>query len=213
MIAETVGVLSVRAQARRERQEFADLLDGLAPHEWQAPTLCAGWDVRDVAAHTIAYLGQTRLGLAASMLAARGRVDRINDRALRADTGAGPDELRTRMRAGTDPSGAGALYGCRVALIECLIHQQDIRRPLGLPRTVKPDALLTSLTFARISPVIGGARRTRGLRLIASDLDWSAGRGPEIRGPGEALLLAMTGRFPAVADQLQGPGVAHLCGR
>ena len=60
------------------------------------------------------------------------------------------------MRAGVDPSGAGALYGCRVALIECLIHQQDIRRPLGLPRTVPPDALRASLTYARVSPLIGG---------------------------------------------------------
>ncbi|WP_167857909.1 maleylpyruvate isomerase family mycothiol-dependent enzyme [Mycobacterium sp. DL99] len=213
MIAETVGVLSVRALARRERQEFSDLLDGLAPDEWQAPTLCSGWNVRDVVAHTISYLGQTRLQLTAATLAARGQVDRINDRALKADVGAGPDELRTLMRAGTDPSGAGALYGCRVALIECLIHQQDIRRPLGQSRSIPADALLASLAFARISPVIGGGRRTRGLRLIADDLGWSAGRGPEIRGPGEALLLAMTGRVEAVAGELQGPGVAHLCGR
>ena len=206
-------MISVRALAHRERQEFADLLDGLAPHEWQAPTLCAGWNVRDVVAHTVAYLGQTRLQLAGAMLAARGQVDRINDRALQADAGAGPDELPILMRAGADPSGAGALYGCRVALIECLIHQQDIRRPLGRSRTIPADALLASLAFARISPVIGGARRTRGLRLIADDLGWSAGRGPEIRGPGEAILLAMTGRVEAVADELQGPGVTHLCGR
>ncbi|WP_273735790.1 maleylpyruvate isomerase family mycothiol-dependent enzyme [Mycolicibacterium septicum] len=206
-------MISVRALAHRERREFADLLDGLAPDQWQAPTLCAGWNVRDVVAHTVAYLGQTRLQLTGAMLAARGQVDRINDRALRADAAAGPDELRLLMRAGTDPSGAGALYGCRVALIECLIHQQDIRRPLGRSRTIPADALLAALAFARISPVIGGARRTRGLRLIADDLGWSAGRGPEIRGPGEALLLAMTGRVEAVAGELRGPGVAHLCGR
>lgn len=203
---------SVRALAHQERQAFADLLDGLAPHEWQAPTLCAGWNVRDVVAHTVAYLGQTRLGLAASMLAAGGQVDRINDRALRMDTESGPDELRAVMRAGADPSGAGALYGCRVALIECLVHQQDIRRPLGRQRTIPADALLASLTFARRSPVIGGAWRTRGLRLTATDHDWSAGRGPEINGPGEALLLAMTGRVDAAAAELHGPGLAQLCG-
>ncbi len=206
-------MFSVRALAARERQEFADLLEGLAPQQWQAPTLCAGWTVRDVAAHTIAYLGQSRLGLTAAMLAARGHVDRINDRALRAGAGLGPDELRALMRAGVDPSGAGALYGCRVALIECLIHQQDIRRPLGLPRNIPADALRASLAYARVSPVIGGAWRTRGLRLVATDLDWSAGRGTEIHGPGEALLLAMTGRVGAVADELAGPGVIDLRGR
>ncbi|MGV0806659.1 maleylpyruvate isomerase family mycothiol-dependent enzyme [Mycolicibacterium setense] len=206
-------VISVRALARRERQEFADLLDTLSPQQWQAPTLCAGWTVRDVVAHTIAYLGQTRLGLTAAMLAAHGQVDRINEDARRSRAGLGPDQLRALMRAGIDPSGAGALYGCRVALIECLIHQQDIRRPLGLPRTVDHHALVASLTYARVSPVIGGARRTRGLRLIATDLDWTAGRGAEIHGPGEALLLAMTGRVGAVADELHGPGVADLRSR
>ncbi|MED5813166.1 maleylpyruvate isomerase family mycothiol-dependent enzyme [Mycolicibacterium sp. 050232] len=204
-------MLSVRALAARERREFADLLDDLSPQQWQSATLCSGWNVRDVVAHTIAYLGQTRLGLTASMLAARGRVDRLNDRALRPY--AGPDELRALMRSGADPSGAGALYGCRVELIECLIHQQDIRRPLGLPRTISADAVRTSLTFARVSPVIGGARRIRGLRFIATDLDWSAGRGLEVHGPGEALLLAMTGRVDAVTTELYGAGLAELCRR
>lgn len=203
-------MLSVRALARRERQDFADLLDTLSPEQWQAPTLCESWTVRDVVAHTIAYLGQTRLQLTTAMLAARGRVDRINARALGAHGGLGPEDLRSVMRAGSNPSGAGALYGCRVALIECLIHQQDIRRPLNLPRTVPADALASALTFARVSPVIGGALRTRGLRLIATDLDWSAGRGPAIYGPGEALLLALTGRVGAVTDELHGPGVQRL---
>ncbi|MBU9765823.1 maleylpyruvate isomerase family mycothiol-dependent enzyme [Mycobacterium sp. TNTM28] len=203
-------MFSVRSLARREREEFADLLDGLSPAHWLAPTLCAGWTVRDVVAHTVAYLGQSRLGLTAAMLTARGSVDRINDRALRAGAGSGPDQLRARMRAGADPSGAGALYGCRVALIECLIHQQDIRRPLGLPRVLAAESLRAALTYARVSPVIGGAWHTRGLRLTATDLDWSAGRGPEVRGPGEALLLAMTGRVEAVAAELSGPGLPAL---
>lgn len=206
-------MITVRTLARREREDFADLLDGLNPQQWQAPTLCAGWDVRDVVAHTITYLGQTRRGLTAAMVAARGQVDRLNESALAAHAELGPEQLRATMRDGADPSGAGALYGCRVALIECLIHQQDIRRPLGLPRTISTDALRASLSYARISPVIGGASRTRGLRLMATDLDWTAGRGSDIQGPGEALLLAMTGRAEAVAAELQGPGLAQLRGR
>lgn len=206
-------LFSVRSLARQERQEFADLLDDLSPQQWQAATLCGDWNVRDVVAHTIAYLGQTRMGLTATLLAARGNVDRLNESARRSNSGLTPDRLRVLMRSGADPSGAGALFGSRVALIECLIHQQDIRRPLGLPRTIAAEPLSAALTFARVSPVIGGARQTRGLRLIATDLDWSAGSGLEIRGPGEALLLAMTGRVEAVADQLHGPGLTELCQR
>jgi hypothetical protein len=41
-------------------------------------------------------------------------------------------------------------------------------------------------------------------------MDWSAGRGPDVRGPGEALLLAMTGRIDAVRDELSGAGVPNV---
>ncbi|BBY53662.1 maleylpyruvate isomerase family mycothiol-dependent enzyme [Mycolicibacillus koreensis] len=202
--------LSVRDLAYRERSDFADLLDGLSPAQWSADSLCSGWSVRDVVAHTLAYLSQSRRGLLAAMIRHRGHVDPLNAAALPTYARLPPDQLAALMRAGADPAGAGALYGCRVALIECLIHQQDIRRPLGLPRSVPGDRLRAALRYARASPVIGAARRTAGLRLIATDLDWSAGRGPEVSGPAEALLLAMTGRGGAVADELCGSGVNRL---
>lgn len=203
-------MLSVRDLARQERRDFADLLDGLSPAQWSAASLCNGWNVRDVVAHTLAYLSQSRRGLLAAMIRHRGDVDRLNAAALPAYCRLPPDQLAALMRAGVDPAGAGALYGCRVALIECLIHQQDIRRPLGLHRSVPADRLRAALRYARASPVIGAARRTAGLRLIATDLDWSAGRGPEVSGPAEALLLAMTGRAGAVADELRGSGLNRL---
>ncbi|MEV4580392.1 maleylpyruvate isomerase N-terminal domain-containing protein [Nonomuraea jabiensis] len=34
-----------------ERRELAAILDSLEPAQWDAPTLCAGWRVREVAAH------------------------------------------------------------------------------------------------------------------------------------------------------------------
>ncbi|MHC9295763.1 maleylpyruvate isomerase family mycothiol-dependent enzyme [Mycobacterium sp. LTG2003] len=199
----------VRNLARAEREDFAELLAGLSPAQWQSPTLCGGWTVRDVAAHTIAYLGQSLPRLVLNMAACGGDVDKLNARALDALSDVEPARLIALMRD-SEPSGAGALYGGRVALIECLVHQQDIRRPLGLTRTIPTDALRASLTYARVSPVIGGARRTRGLRLIATDVDWAGGRGAEIRGSGEALLLAMTGRVEAVAGELTGDGVTRL---
>ncbi|OBF23328.1 maleylpyruvate isomerase family mycothiol-dependent enzyme [Mycobacterium sp. ACS4331] len=204
---------SARALARAQREEFADLLDSLTPEQWAMPSLCAGWTVRDVAAHTIAYLAQSRVRLALNMVRASGDVDRLNACALSDFASSPPEELARMMRAGAEPSGAAALYRCRVALIECLIHQQDIRRPLGLPRVVSEEAVRVCLDYARISPVIGGARRTRGLRLAATDSDWSAGRGPEVCATGEVLLLAMTGRAPAVAGELSGDGAELLVRR
>jgi hypothetical protein len=45
--------------------------------------------------------------------------------------------------------------------------------------------------------------------LIATDVEWSAGRGLAVRGTGEALLLAMTGRATKISDELEGEGAAR----
>ncbi|MHA3024542.1 maleylpyruvate isomerase family mycothiol-dependent enzyme [Mycobacterium sp. BMJ-28] len=200
----------VGALARAERETFADLLDALAPAQWDAPSLCAGWTVRDVVAHTVAYLDQSRMALTVNMFANRWNIDRLNADAVAGHRLIAPARLAELMRQRARPTGVGALYGGRVALIECLIHQQDIRRPLQLPRVIDPEALRVALTYARVSPVIGAARRTRGVRLSATDLDWAAGRGAQVRGTAEALLLAMTGRAAQVSGELAGDGVALL---
>jgi hypothetical protein len=78
-----------------------------------------------------------------------------------------------------------------------------------VPRTIPPDRLRATLEFAKTAPVIRGFWHRRGLRLVATDVDWSVGAGPEVRGPGEAVLLAIAGRN-ATIDELSGPGLATL---
>jgi uncharacterized protein (TIGR03083 family) len=203
-------MLSVRELARLERADFAEMLAELTPEQWTERSLCEGWTVRDVVAHTIAYLGQSRVRLLINIFRARGNIDRLNAAGLREYAEAESAQLVELMRRAVEPSGVGALYGARVALVECLIHQQDIRRSLGNLRDIPEERLRASLNYARVSPVIGGARRTRGFRLVATDFDWIAGGGLEIRGSGEALLLAMTGRVSHVRGELSGAGVPLL---
>jgi hypothetical protein len=45
---------------------------------------------------------------------------------------------------------------------------------------------------------------------MATDMDWTAGDGPEVRGSGEALLLVMAGRLEAVLSELTGAGLTLL---
>ena len=40
-----------------ERRELLSVLDSLTPEQWQAPTVCAGWSVRDIAAHLLGVDG------------------------------------------------------------------------------------------------------------------------------------------------------------
>ena len=60
--------------------------------------------------------------------------------------------------------------------------------------------------------VIGAKNRIAGLRLRATDVDWSRGDGPEVEGPITSLVMAMTGRKAAIGD-LSGEGVATLSSR
>jgi hypothetical protein len=57
----------------------------------------------------------------------------------------------------------------------------------------------------------GAKRAIKQFRYTAMDVDWTAGDGPEVTGPVDALLLVPTGR-PAALPWLLGLGVAALPG-
>lgn len=58
----------------------------------------------------------------------------------------------------------------------------------------------------------GISERAEGLRLEAENVGWSHGSGPEVRGPYDALLLALGGR-QAGLGLLSGDGVDVLAPR
>ena len=96
---------------------------------------------------------------------------------------------------------------------EVVVHSDDIRRPLGLPSSASPEALVACLDLYKGSSFpLGTKKRIDGLRLVATDLDWTYGEGPEVTGPAMPLLTVMTGRAAGL-DSLDGPGLATLRGR
>jgi hypothetical protein len=96
---------------------------------------------------------------------------------------------------------------------EVIVHGEDIRRPLGLSHRA-PDAALVAVaeSWKNSNLLIGAKRRIAGLRLHATDAAWACGKGPEVAGPLQSLLLAMTGRKQSHSD-LSGDGVAELAAR
>ena len=204
--------MSVIHLARAERADLLAFLADLTPQQWDTPSLCEGWRVRDVVAHMISYEGLRRREVFGRLARGRFQLGRVNAVSVAEMRDPGPDELLALLEQRLEPSGLTTGFGCRVALVDALIHQQDIRRPLGAPRSIPPERLLPALSFARFAPPIGAFWRARGLRLVASDLGWAAGRGPEVRGPGEALLMAISGRR-GVVQELTGPGQATLASR
>lgn len=211
MTSQESSAADVMTLAIQERGDFADFLDTLTPQQWEEPTLCDGWTVRNVIAHVISY---DELGWPGTIKRfARGGFipSKANELGVR-EHSRSPQELINLLRAHQRPRGLTAARGGMIALVDGMIHHQDIRRPLDMPRGIPHDRLRTALRLALTAPPIGAPKRARGLTLVATDLDWSRGTGPEVRGPGEALLMAIAGRGHAI-NELSGPGQALLAER
>ena len=204
--------MGVMALARAEREDLLDLLVSLTPEQWRAPSLCAGWSVQDVVAHVLSYEELGPRQLAGRFARGALRVDRVNAVGLREYRTRSPEQLVDLLGRHLTPTGLTAGLGGAIALTDGLIHHQDIRRPLGLPRDVPEERLLPALRTALFAPVLLGVLRVRDVRLVATDADWAFGRGPEVRGTAEALLMAIAGRR-GLAAELSGPGRERVAQR
>lgn len=204
--------MDVMALAQAERADLAAFLRTLTPEQWDTPSLCEGWSVRDVVAHIVSYEGLSVAGLGQRFLRGGLLPDRVNEHGVKEHEASTPASLLARVERYEKPQGLTAGFGGRIALADGMIHQQDIRRPLGMPREIPPDRLRVALPFAYTAPLVRGFWNTRGVKVVATDVDWSAGSGPEVRGPGEAILMALGGRR-GVAQELSGPGKDRLTQR
>ena len=191
--------------AQQEREDLAEFLATLSAAEWEAATLCDGWSVRDVVAHVISYDELTGPELARRLVRGRFLVSRANAAGVADYASRDRQELLSLVRAHVRPNGLTAAFGGMIALVDGLIHHQDIRRPLGKPREIPRERILRALRLALVAPPVGAFWRARGLRLVATDHDWATGRGPELRGAAEAILMAVAGRR-GVTGELSGPG-------
>ncbi|GIH77378.1 maleylpyruvate isomerase family mycothiol-dependent enzyme [Planobispora longispora] len=194
-----------------ERLSLADFLDELEPHEWEADSLCPGWTVHDVAAHLTLSTRTTLLGTITGMIRARGDWDRMTAaEARRRAARYRPAELIEQVRATAGSAHRAPGAGPLDPLVDALVHGQDIARPLGRVREMPARQAAAALDHVRDSLFYGARRRFKGMRLIATDLDWSAGGGPdEIRGPVGDLLLLATGRAAGLAG-LSGRGAERI---
>ena len=195
-----------------EREAMVTTLAALSPEQWAAASLCGSWSVQVAAGHILAGAEQTRGRFVGHMITNGFRFNRMIDRDARAAGELPPAVIIERLRA-TVTSTSHPPAPVITMLGEVVVHGQDIRHPLGLRDETSPDALLACLEMYKgTSFPVGTKKRVAGLRLVATDLDWSHGSGPEVTGPAAPLLLAMTGRAGAV-DDLSGDGVAVLRGR
>src|SRR5262249_3841009 len=196
----------------QERGALAADLTGLTDDQWQIQSLCTGWNVEQVLAHMIAA-ADTNPGKWFVKFAGSGfRFNTLVNKDIAAISAGGPQQTLARFNAVRDSNGhpPGPVDSW---LGETLVHAEDIRRPLGIAHDYPLDAVTRVADFLTKANLLSvSKKRTAGLTLRATDTDWSTGSGPEVTGPAVSIMLAMTGRTPAL-DDLKGDGLDTLRSR
>ena len=200
--------------ATANRLLAADMFATLTPGQWRTPSLCAGWTVREVAAHFLEPLetGVGTLKLLAYLVRYRGSLDRMVDDTARKVAARPTDELVTGLRQRASTQLTPPVIGPLGPMTDTCIHLRDAARPLGLDVCPPPASWRPALDFLVSKPATKGflpRGRLTGLRLVTTDQDWRHGDGPEIIGSSEAIAMAVSGR-PAALDDLAGPGLDVL---
>lgn len=180
---------------RAERAEQAELLAALSDEQWDAPSLCAGWTVKHVIAHTTLPYHSKRTRVVLETIKSGGRFNHASDRMARRDASAlSAADLVEILRANAEnpwtPPGGGAAG----ALSHDVIHGLDITVALGIDRRVPHDRLKVVLDGTTSRTVRYFGAELDGVRLEAEDLDWAFGQGRVVRGLAQDLLLLVCGR-------------------
>jgi uncharacterized protein (TIGR03085 family) len=200
--------------ASTERTQLSDLFQAVGP---DAPTLCAGWQARQLAAHLV--LRDRRPDAAGGILipALAARTERIQ-----AEIATKPwDELVELVRTGPprwSPFALGALNEA-VNGAEYFIHHEDVRRAVDgwAPRPTTPEVDAVMWRALRMAGKRGYRRSVVGVLLRRPDGETIvAKRAPKavtIAGePGELLLHAFGREQAKVEFEGEDVAVAEIQG-
>ncbi|AIJ25716.1 maleylpyruvate isomerase family mycothiol-dependent enzyme [Amycolatopsis methanolica] len=188
-----------------ERTRIADLYETLTDVERTYPSLCDGWTVHDVATH-LALAPHVGFGtVLKAALRARGNFNRmVYDLTKRESARRSPPEVVELLRTAVGVRRLAPRQSLDNALMDVHVHAQDIAMPLGRQLPMPTEAAVASANHLwEIGFPFHARKRLAGHRLIATDADWHAGEGTEVRGPIQALVMLLAGRT-ATIPQLTG---------
>jgi uncharacterized protein (TIGR03086 family) len=170
---------------RQAAAKWSEVYRQVTDSEWELPTPCVGWTVRQLVGHTLSWQAE-------------------GGRLLGADTA--PGESWDRIRAAFDtllsePSQltgnvpefggipkqelAGFLIG------DLLIHSWDLARSIGADEVLPPDAVeATTIGLHHVPPALLRGTNPLGQKMMAAALEVPADASPQDK------MLAFTGRRP-----------------
>ncbi|MEO9328826.1 maleylpyruvate isomerase family mycothiol-dependent enzyme [Gordonia aurantiaca] len=179
----------------RERIDLADLIESLTFEQLATPSSCAGWTIRDVAVHLTQSHANARDVLAAAVRYGFRFNTMIREMAIRDQTppDEAADKLRRMVGSRRHPFGTNE----RAPLIDALLHGQDIAVPLAIDRPMPVDAAATAAReIWDVAFPFFARRRNRGLRFVATDVDFEVGADRVVEAPIRDILMHLSGRTP-----------------
>jgi uncharacterized protein (TIGR03083 family) len=198
------------AAATRQRQLLCDQLEPLSDAQWNEPSLCAGWQVRDVLGHLVSIL---ELSLPAFLwrCVMGGGFSRGNTKVAHEFGHREPKVLIDTYRRLSAKRFSPPFAGPIAPLTDVMIHSRDIGRVVGLSAVQEPESMRAVLDLMSGSRTFGFVARgvVDGLQFSATDIDWSSGTGAEVLGPAEVIMMTLAGRVSALGD-LSGEGTSIL---
>jgi len=185
----------IRAAVAGERADLAVVLAGLTADDWDRPSLCAGWRVREMVAHITMPFRYSTPRFVLGMVKSRGNFTRFADRAARQDAASlSAADLTRAVRDNVDHPWKPPGGGYAGALSHDVIHGLDITVALGIDRQVPEDRLRHILDDLKPRQVKYFDVDLSGIQLRATDLDWTFGTGEPLTGTAQDLLLVLSGR-------------------
>ena len=183
------------ATIHHERARLADLLETLSDEEWNQPSLCDGWRVRDVAAHVIASSDYSSVGMVVAAVRAGGDFNRLVDRMAREQGSSPTTQILARYGRQATSRRRPPVTKRLDPLVDVLVHSQDIAIPLGRehPMPLQPARVAASFIYTRGFP-FNARRRHPGIRFVATDVEFQVGDGTPVRAPIAEIVLTLTGR-------------------
>ena len=209
--------MSARDRLRANDARFRALASTFSTDEWSQPSLCDDWSNHDVLAHLVVGYSAGAAAVAAEMVRHGGSFDRANAAMAQTQaTSRTPADLLDDFDMLTRrPRGLGRYFPPRLLIGDHITHELDMLFALGREPAIPADALVAVLNtqVSVPNPFVPAYRNSRGLRLVATDVDWTYGnRGPLVRGRA-AELVSVLGNRPAMLTRLDGDGVDVLASR
>ena len=174
-----------------QRADLAEFLDTLAPEQWETPSLCPDWTVRQVAAH-ITHSARNWGRLNFELMRSGFRFNALMSRMGREDSRTPEAMVGDRRR----PPGTSVAD----PLMDVMLHGQDIAIPLGIERTMPiPPAVIVAQRLWKMGFPFNARKRFANVAFSATDADFTVGDGELVRGPIQDIVMVLSGRPAGLA--------------